>query len=326
VFLAPVLPAIAGWTLWASFHRIPSDQPILWYYTDYIGAFVKNGGLRALPDIVPHNLMSIMTASGSVVIYNLPDSMPGRFLCILVVAAMVTGAVRIVKRTGLIEYPIFCLLLALTLSVWNFSPSVRLMLPMLPLLAIGLYLEGRVLAQLIRRSLQGKDRGNRVAAHMILAAMVVGCLFGIRQNAIFITREIPALLQQSRELTARSREVFRWCRRSLPDSAVVLASDDTLVYLYTGRKSVRPVPNSVAFYTNDHAGMLASFTHLDEVTRAFGITHILINPRDYETEFEPEDRQQILRLLLENPRHKTIYAADGFTVLEVGSPSVSSAR
>ena len=326
VFLAPVLPAIAGWTLWASFRRVPSDQPILWYYTDYVGAFVKNGGFRALPDIIPHNLMSIVTASGSVVIHNLPDSMPGRFLCILVVAAMITGAVRIVKRTGLIEYPIFCLLLALTLVVWNFSPSVRLMLPMLPLLAIGLYLEGGVLAALIRRSLQGKDIGNRVAAYVITAAIVAGCLYGIRQNAVFITREIPALLQQSRELTARSRGVFRWCRTSLPASAVVLASDDTRVYLYTGRKSVRPVPNSVAFYTNDHAGMLANFTHLDDVTRAFGITHILINPRDYETEFDPEDRQQILRLLLENPRHKTIYAADGFTVLEVGSPSISAAR
>ena len=325
-FLIPVLPAVAGWTLWASFHRAPSDQPILWYYTDYVAAFLKNGGLRALPDIIPHNLVSIMTASGSVVIHNLPDSMPGRFLCILVLAAMVTGAVRIVKRTGLVEYPVFCLLLALTLSVWNFSPSVRLMLPMLPLLAIGLYLEGGVLAALIRRSLQGNDRGNRIAAYVILTAIFAGCLYGIRQNAIFIAREIPALLQQSRELTARSRDVFRWCRTSLPASAVVLASDDTLVYLYTGRKSVRPVPNSVAFYTNDHAGMLTNFTQLDELTRAFGITHILINPHDYETEFEPEDRQQILRLLLENPHLKTIYAADGFTVLEIESPSISAAR
>jgi hypothetical protein len=326
IFLAPVLPAIAGWTLWTNAHRTTSDQPILWYYTDYIGAFLKNDGLRALPDIIPHNLMSIIAASGSVVIHNLPDSMPGRFLCILVVAAMVTGAVRIVKRTGLIEYPIFCFLLALTLTVWNFSPSVRLMLPMLPLLAIGLYLEGGILAALIRRSLQGKDRGNRVAAYVILTAIVVGCLFGIRENTIFVTREIPALLQQSRELTARSREVFRWCQASLPASAVVLASDDTLVYLYTGRKSVRPVPNSVAFYTNDHAGMLANFTHLDEVTRAFGITHILINPHDYETEFEPGDRQQIIRLLLENPRHKTVYSAGGFTVLEIESPGISAAR
>ena len=37
-------------------------------------------------------------------------------------------------------------------------------------------------------------------------------------------------------------------------------------------------PTAFAFYTNDHAGMLANFTHLDEVSRAFGITHILINP------------------------------------------------
>jgi len=323
-FLAPVLPAIAGWTLWANSHRLSSDQPILWYYTDYIGAFLKNGGLRVLPQIIPHNIVSIMTASGSVLIHDLPDSMPGRFLCILVVAAMVTGAVRIVKRTGFIEYPAFCLLLTLTLAVWNFSPSVRLMLPILPLLAIGLYLEGRVLAQLIQRSLQGKDFGNRVTACVILAGIVLGSLYGVRQNGIFITRNIPALLQQSRALTARSREVFRWCRSSLPQSAVVLASDDTLVYLYTGRKSVRPVPNSVAFYTNDHAGMLANFTHLNEVAGAFGITHILIGPGDYETEFEPADRQQILHLLIDDPSHKAIYSADGFTVLEIEPAGISA--
>jgi hypothetical protein len=324
IFLAPVLPAIVGWTVWANSHRTPSDQPILWYYTDYIGAFVKNGGFHALPEILPRNLFSIVAASGSVVIQSLPDSMPGRFACVLVAAAMVTGAVRIVKRTGLLEYPVFCLLLALTLAVWNFSPSVRLMLPIFPLLAVGLYLEGGVLAGLIRRSLLGKDFGNRAAACLILVAVFGGCLYGIRQNAIFIARDIPALLRQSREWTARSREVFLWCRASLPTSAVVLASDDTLVYLYTGRKSVRPVPNSVTFYTNDHAGILANFTHLDEVVQAFGITHILINPGDYETEFEPEDRQQILRLLRENPGHKTVYSADGFTVLEIERSGVSA--
>ena len=57
VFLIPVLPAIAGWTMWANGHRTPSDQPIFWYYTDYIGAFLKNDGVRALPDIIPHNLL-----------------------------------------------------------------------------------------------------------------------------------------------------------------------------------------------------------------------------------------------------------------------------
>jgi hypothetical protein len=243
---------------------------------------------------------------------------------VLIAAAMVTGAVRIVKRTGRIEYPVFCLLLVLTLSLWNFSPNVRLMLPMLPLLAIGLYLEGGVVGGLIRRSLHGKDSGNRAAAYAILAAACAGGLYGIHQNGIFIARQIPALLQQGREWTARSQEVFRWCRTSLPPGAVILASDDTLVYLYTGRKSVRPVPNSVAFYTNDHAGMLANFTNLDQVARAFGITHILISPDDYVTEYEPEDRRQILRLLLENPRHKTIYSADGFTVLEIEPPGISA--
>jgi len=326
LFLIPVVPAIAGWTIWASSHRTPSDQPILWYYTDYVGAFLKNGGIHALPDIVPHNLWSIMAAAGSIVVHDLPGSMLGRFLCVLIAAAMVTGGVRIVKRTGSIDYPVFCLLLAATLALWNFSPNVRLMLPIFPLLAMGLYLEAQVLAGLIRRSLQGRDFGNRVAAYVILIAILSGCVYGIRRNAVFIARDTPALLQQGRESTARSRLVFAWMRASLPPSAVVLASNDTLVYLYTGRKSVRPVPDSVAFYTNDHAGMLANFTGLDQVIGSFGITHILVSPGDYVTEFEAEDRRKIMRLLLENPAHKTIYSADGFTVREIERQDTSSYR
>jgi hypothetical protein len=326
LFLIPVLSAIAGWTLWTNSHRTSSDQPILWYYTDYVGAFLKNGGMHALPDIVPHNLWSIMAAGGSVVIHDLPDSMLGRFLCVLIAAAMVTGGVRIVKRTGSTDYPIFCLLLVVTLALWNFSPNVRLMLPIFPLLAMGLYLEVQVLSGLIRRSMQGKDLGNRVAAYVILIAIFSGCVYGIRRNGIFIAREMPALLQQGRESSARSRQVFTWMRATLPPSAVVLASNDTLVYLYTGRKSVRPVPNSVAFYTNDHAGMLANFTGLNQLAGSFGITHILVSPGDYVTEFEPDDRKEIMRLLLENPAHKTIYSADGFTIREVEPLDTSSYR
>ncbi|HEY2845461.1 MAG TPA: hypothetical protein VGJ09_17490, partial [Bryobacteraceae bacterium] len=214
--------------------------------------------------------------------------------------------------------------LALTLSVWNFSPNVRLMLPMLPLLAMGLYAEACVLSDLVARSMRARDFANRAAAYLLVAALLAGCGFGIRQNGIFIARGIPALLENSRSWTARSRRTFAWMHASLPESAVVLASDDTLVYLHTGLKSVRPVPNSVAFYTNDHAGMLANFTRVDEVVRSFGITHILISPDDYVTEFEPDDRREIIRLLSGSPRHRTIYDADGFKILEIQPVGVSA--
>ena len=174
--------------------------------------------------------------------------------------------------------------------------------------------------------MQGRDLGNRIAAYVILIAILSGCVYGIRRNALFIAREIPALLQQGRESTARSREVFTWIRTTLPPSAVVLASNDTLVYLYTGRKSVRPVPNSIAFFTNDHAGMLANFTGLDQLARSLGITHILVSPGDYVTEFEPDDRTEIIRLLSENPAHKTIYSADGFTIREIEPIGISGFR
>ena len=70
--------------------------------------------------------------------------------------------------------------------------------------------------------------------------------------------------------------------------------------------------------------MLANFTGLDQLVGSFGITHILVSPGDYVTEFEPDDRGQIIRLLLENPAHKTIYSAAAFTVREIESPGLSA--
>jgi hypothetical protein len=72
--------------------------------------------------------------------------------------------------------------------------------------------------------------------------------------------------------------------------------------------------------------MLANFTGLDRLAGAFGITHILVSPGDYVTEFEPDDRKEIIRLLLENPAHKTVYSADGFTIREIQQLDTSSYR
>jgi hypothetical protein len=300
LFLGPILPVVAGWMLWAHVNRTKLNHPILWYYTDYVAAHVNNGGLAALREIISSNILSFTGAAGSVVIYDLPESLAGRFLSILVTAALFTGGVRVVKRTGSLDYPIFCALFTIVLCVWNFSPNVRLMLPLLPLLAIGLYLEAEVFAGLIRQALKQSTAANRFVAYLIIACALAGSVHGVQRNTLFITRSLPDFLKRGREWSDRSRTAFRWCQRFLPASSIVLASDDTLVYLYTGLKSVRPVPNSVAFYKRDHAGMMANFTKLDELSGFFGITHILIGPNDY-MDFEPEDRSEIFRLVLDDP-------------------------
>ena len=315
LFLAPATPAILGWIAWAQAHRAAGDHPVLWYYTDYIGAHVKNGGLAAIPQILSVNIMAFAGAAGSFVIHDLPDSMVGRFFCILIATALITGAVRIGRLSGDLAYPLFCGMLAAALCVWNFSPNVRLILPIIPLVAAGAYLELKQFYRLTRDALKARG-SNRLAAYLLTAAFLIGCGYAIRQNGLFIFRNIPALIEQAREENRRAGAAYQWMRAWLPSSSVVLASEDTLVYLNAGLASVSPVPDSVAFYRRDHARMLDNFTNFKKLGSFFGVTHILLAPGDFATLFDAEDQAEIRRLLLDVP-HREVYNRDGYQILQL---------
>ncbi len=315
-FLLATVPAIAGWLLWSKLHRSPPAHLVLAYYTDYTGYLLRGGGLQALGDIVPANAVTLCTAAGSLFWHDIADSLIGRFLSILVAAATVTGGVRLARRTGAPEYPFFCALLAAVLCVWNFSPSVRLILPLAPLVVVGVWLEGENFVRLVRQSL-ATGGANRVVAYGLTAAAVLFAAYALWQNAVFLTQTIPGVMTQSRQKFQDLAAVHAWMRRHLPQNAAVLAADDTLLYLNTGLHAVRPVPNSVAFYRNDSRQMLENFTAVEELERAFGLTHVLVGPTDLAADFGPSEQREALRLLRENPHHRPIYEQDGYTVYRI---------
>ena len=319
VMTMPSVAVFAGWTVWASLHRSLLEHSVLWYYTDYFAVHVKNGGLRILPQIVASNLGTLIGVAGNSMVYNLADSLAGRFLSVIVLAAAISGTRRLIRRTGAVEYPVFCALLVVLLLLWDFSPNVRLLAPVLPMLAMGLCAEAEHARLLVRRAGQSLKSSDRIAAHLCRVGVVLGCVYALVLNLTFVARGIPNLLDRDRVAFARDRATFEWCKRSLPSSSVVLASNDTFLYLYTGLSAVRPVPNSVAFYRNDAADEVENFTHIDQLADLFGVTHILLAPDDFG-DYEPEQRKSIVAMLLSNPRHKQIYSANNSTILEIERP------
>lgn len=324
-FLGPVLPAVGLWAIWSSQHKSAAGHSVLAYYTDYIGYHLQSGGLAALPEIIPANLVTLCGAAGSLVLHDLSESILGRFLSILVAAAVVTGGVRWARRTGMCGYPVFCALLAALLCGWNFSPSVRLMLPMMPLVAVGLYLEGQNFARLTGQALRGGG-ANRVVAWMLMGLAGYGAMYAAQHNFTFIHDTIPGLREQAGRRNAERAPVYAWMRANLPAQAVVMASEDTLLYLNTGFRSVRPVPESVAFYRQDRAAMLKNFTHPESLERAFGVTHILLGAADFSTDFDPPEQKEAIRRLRENRNHRLLYEAGNYAIftLQQASPVQAS--
>jgi hypothetical protein len=330
VVTIPGIVAFAGWTLWAQLHRSPVEHSVMWYYTDYAALF-RNGGLPALPQIAQTNLLSLIMLAGDSVLYNLSESMLGRFAAVILLAATISGTRRLIRRTGSVEYPLFCGLLAVLLVVWIFSPNVRLAAPLMPLLAMGLWEEGEHIAHLIALSRNSKKSSDRMAAQLIRVGLVAGIAAAAFLNVRYIVVTIPQLLQADRVASVEERSVFAWCKQFLPASAVVMANNDTLLHLSTGLKAVRAVPDSVAFYRNDVAGQLDIFTRFDDFTKTFGLTHIVLTPGDF-ADFEPAQRKTIVEKLLTNPNHRQIFHLGATTVLAIvpqrlslkAAPSVSS--
>jgi hypothetical protein len=323
VFALPILAAFASWTLWAQLNKTNVEHSVMWYYTDYLAFFLKNDGVAALPQIVQMNLTSLLMLAGDSVLHNLSESMPGRFLSVIIFAAAVSGVRRLVRRTGSIEYPAFCGLLLLLLLVWNFSPNVRLAAPVMPLFAMGLWEEAEHLARLIAQSIRSAKRSDRVAAYLMRWGVLAGLVCAAVFNVQFIVRGLPQLFQGDRVISAQEQALFTWCKQSLPPSSVVMANNDTRLYLTTGLTAIRPVPNSVAFYKNDVPGQLAIFNHIDEFEEKFGITHMILTPADFG-DFESPQRTEITQKLLADPRHRVIFRSGDSAVLEIQRSSQTS--
>ena len=323
VICTPILAAFLSWTAWTQSHRMASDQSIIWYYTDYLGFHVKNGGITALPSILQSNLLAFVMTTGESILFNLGEHMFGTYLAVVILAAAISGTGRLIKRTQEIGYPIFCALHLSLILCWNFSPNVRLASPLMPLVAMGLWEEGVHVAGLIRRSIDSKKSGDRIIAQVFRTAVFGGLVCAAYMNVHFIFRGLPALIESDRIALNAERPVLEWCQKSLPANAFVLANHDTLFHLATGLNGLRAVPNSIAFYTNDESRKLEPFNHLEAFEDRLALTHILVTPNDFG-DFEPNQREMIKHSLLSNPRHKQVYSLNGTTVLEIERPYLNS--
>jgi 4-amino-4-deoxy-L-arabinose transferase-like glycosyltransferase len=117
------------------------------------------------------------------------------------------------------------------LLVWSWPPG-RYMIPVLPALLIAI-------ASVVAGICRGSAR-----AQLVLASALTAC---VASNAWFlaqITRETTATGWAApspglAEDWTTTRRVFDWLRRETPQEAVIGANLDPMVYLYTGRKSIR---------------------------------------------------------------------------------------
>ena len=282
MFAVGMLPAVAGWQVWSATHRVPAPDMATLFYTDYIGYYLRDVTLGALPSLVWINVGAITTAIAELLVFDEEITTFTLTVSRLLAAAVVVGAVRLYRRGVLRHYTAFAALYLLQFLFWNYPLNSRFLLPLLPLVAVAAYTEARHLMRIVATAFAKPKWGDRLAAVAIgalLAALglyAAGCIwFGLKTA-------VPSLIAGQQRALESTRPAREWLARNTPPESRVLAYADPVMYLYTGRRgmSVR-VPPSLLLEGNRSA-IERYFAELPNLVWRHGMDFVVLTPGDYQ--------------------------------------------
>lgn len=279
-------------------------QHVLAYYRSYIGMWVLSvPDVSVLAPMLWNNVRKLMLAPGQYFVMigsSLPRNLLTTTIALLVSTISVGGIARWYAKNscGAMLFmfagsvPVFLL--------WNYPIYERFLLPFVPLIFLGLEVEIRRIASVLISGARAGDTVNRsvaIALGSILTALVLlgGYNYWHYGHVLMVLSRHRATLNRER------RDGYDWISRNTPISARVLAYEDGLVYLYTGRQAVRPVVITTdCYYQPERQKCASDFSEMGSWTAYVGAKYWLFDSDDLEFEgdrqFRPEVQQHIANL------------------------------
>lgn len=309
-FALAMLPWIAIWNVWTHAHLARSTDWLRMYYTDYLGYHLFTVTLETYPRIVLTNLDALLSSLGALLLGWASE--PG-ILERAAGALVLMGTIRHWRRGGTTLYHLFAFGYIALLVVWHYPPDARFLLPVFPVLLAGLWTEMRELYSTFRRH-------SRAASAIFAAACVLFLLYW----CVAGWARFSAYFEDFRAMRARCYgPAYQWIARDTPLDSAFLASEDALLYLYTGRQAVTPIVPMRYFYQRDGEGVVQLVKSRPAIARDHGLGYILDAPRDWWRELLPNPRavsREASRLLARSPEAERVYGAGGCSVYAVKTP------
>jgi hypothetical protein len=224
--------------------------------------------------ILSQNLMGALLAPATLV--GVPATGAGPLVAVALGALMVTGfAVTLLRRPAALE--MFVLLYGAAVLSWAWPP-VRFVAPLLPMLLLYAYRGAGAACRLARL----RHRETVVAMACLALPLLVQGGWSLRQTARAIAQsgsvEMPGMPQDDWREMAR---MFDWIGRHAPPDAVLVGNLDPVLYLYTGRKSVRaftPDPYLLHYAPGEGAAPLGPPGELLDAIRWYRANYLISAP------------------------------------------------
>lgn len=245
-FFACALPMAAAWHVWTATHApTMAGSP-------YVNEYLRAVGGRGFLANVLERVSTLSASAAEVFLPGTIEFLHGIPLHHLVLAAAIAGGVRMGRRQQWPLFPIFTALYLMMLACWWGEGLGRLMIPVWPMLLVGIAEEASHFATLAGRSMKFK-----AAPRWALVALGI---FIVLRNDRVTWHRLEEVYSTERGNRAKDRAAYAWISGHAGEGSIVLAWKDTLAYLYTGLPSSHDLFVATIPQAENLVGLRTSFS------------------------------------------------------------------
>jgi len=278
------------------FHRVaplslgasgePGWDQVAAYYTSYAkfqwGMGVPSVG--ALLHLVLLNLFVLASSPGPILVGTFGKI--GAYGAMVLSFPMWVGLLRQSRHSEWKLVTFTMLFYGCVILVWPYPQPERFLLPFIPVLLSGLWCETRRIgALLIARLRPGRPVVQRIFAGVLACFLL--CLFGMAAwNSVVRDPRARRVAADSQAAALEERkEAYQWIRDHTSPGDRVAAWKDVVLYLYTGRQSLRPIATlPQAFYAEDLKSEKDDLAHICDAPRHVGVRYWMTTTDDFNLE------------------------------------------
>jgi hypothetical protein len=280
LFLGGLLLFVLPWAIWVRTHRAGGGDVVTVYYTDYVGYQLQNVTLSRLPSLLGANAEGVLAGIGGLVVANTNEAQWLRIICRILAIVSIWGLFRLARRTGRLQHVTFTAGYLLTLLLWHFKSNERFVLPVLPVLLMGLCEAIVLLGGLVRNSFRTPAIAQRTIATGFTALFLVLCVTTVWAGGAAYLRYFPRFFESERTQLAEDRRLYAWIAANTPPYALFLAYKDTQLALWAGRPAIRVIVPPTLFYDRDRAAKERYFLSLPDFVRRHGVSYVVVSATD----------------------------------------------
>ncbi len=260
----PVSPGEPGWV-----------QTWL-YYTSYLGFWMRSvPNLEVLQAMFWSNVRDLLVMPAEFCFFpplGGERSYLGQLLSITLTFGIGAGIVRQARADRWRPIHFVFLFYAPFTLLWNYPIMNRFLMPFVPLFWAGVWVEGRRLVSMVAAHLRrGRPIAERIVAGVFTVALVAIGVLAVSNYLGGIRKGRRAEGEQWAAYTQEKRQAYDWIQRNTAPDTRLLALDDVVLYLYTGRQAMWPLAFTTAsFFSSDVEILRSELDHLTDVARHIG--------------------------------------------------------